>query len=181
MGAKDADLVLSPTGTLYTNVSGAPTDWATNGTSLGVYDDLVFMPNVARYRARGYEDKFHMQTTEVIYLGEHPVVAVSLRQWDDDVLTRVAPNRENKGFKYPSVDPGTRMSTNHAEAMAFIPENTDDWPALLLYNAVCLLEEDAEVVMMAIQEMVLQVAFECLADGSNRVYKKDLLTNMPTL
>ena len=179
MGEKSADLVLNPFGRLFAGVSGAPATWTTTGTELGVYEDLVFMPNVGIRRTRGYEDKYNRVTTGVIMMGEMPVVGVTLRQWDEDVYNAVCVGAENTGMK-GLVTAGTNLASL-AQTFAFIPEDTTAWPALLLYNAIPVLDETAEITISAIEEMVLQTFWHALPDSSDRVYKQDLLANMPTL
>ena len=161
MGAKDEKKVYRVLGDLYhtpTNLDTAP------GTSLGVFDQFIIRP-MKRYAA--YEDNDSSRTgqkIEVLNIGESYEVGVSLRQWDNDavrsVVTEFAAGPLLAHNSHPDVGRVTTLK------LFLRARNYAEHPSLLLYAAAPVLIQESELLIGALDELVLECVFYALPDAN---------------
>lgn len=183
MATKDADLVLRSGGSLCWNPTDLSIAFPHGGTDLGVLDDVMLKPMFETMDHKGADDRYTRQSVETFFLGESWLLGVTLRQTkDNDVLNVIFPNTtvgSVTGERYVSgqgsVRPGSRLS-NRTGKLLFSPENPAN-KAAYFPKTMVMLEETAELMLMAINELTLQVIFRAMPDATSRTHFLGRLTD----
>lgn len=166
-----------------TNLSNA---FPHGGTALGTVARMMFKPNVLTSEVIGEE--FGGVTRDVIYCGENAVFACFLRGWDNDVLQKLFPNTSagtSSGNRYVRFEPGVSgqnrpgLTLSDSSVKLFVSaDSPDHHPSLIIYNAIPMLDEAAELAFRSPQELGFPAVFRCAPDTTGRVYamgwRKDL-------
>jgi hypothetical protein len=159
-------LILNPTDNTNTTDAG--------GTELGLVADAIFRPNLLRRDLTAEE--YGSEVFEIIEAGEQAILSCLLRGWDADAVatvfkeTSTGTNSGDTGVEYPgSLRAGT-LGTDRAVKILYLPDASDEIPAIYLYNAIPLVQEAAELALAMNTEQVIAVFFQAIRDSSNRVY-----------
>lgn len=164
-----------------TNLSAA---YPFGGTELGVVRDLVMNFGVSVDFPMAEEFKTPIAA---ILKEENPVFACVLRSWDDAMLSRVFHNTRTSDYGEVGVlgrvgsaatkRAGTNLATR-AISLLFSPHAVDQHRAILMYQAVPMPAETAELQLSIGREFGLALMFRCLPDQLGRMYDVDLRENM---
>jgi hypothetical protein len=182
MATARQDNVLRIPGRLIAAPTNLNTDFPFGGTELGMASDVIWRPNLRRLEIRGEE--YGGEITDIVKTGQAPQLGAFVRGFDPDMIQKVfeGSSESTKSGK-PIVDyptdaaPGTLASAT-GFVLLYAPFNTEEHPGILLYNAVALLEEVAEMRLSRKAEFGVPVLFYGLRDSSNRVYQKMLMEDM---
>lgn len=147
------------------------------GKALGLTRAAVFRYGIRTAAVEAEE--FGMVATEVVLSGFSAVLAAILRDFDDEFLSRVFPQtvvggtsgrRLLQGDLAGSTPPGSLLSSKSFKLL-FSPLDQERSPFVLLYNALPLVEETAELQLSAAQEGELAAMFLAAANTNKRVYQ----------
>lgn len=177
MTTPNARSIIKLKGRLVANPTDLTLAYPHGGEELGLVARGRFVPNIRHQIVRAEE--FGAQVTEVVRSGTGSAVLLALmRGYDDDMVKRV----------FPSTSVGTSSNTRLVEADAvsggqgtllstssivlfFSPEDVDQHPSILMYNALPLVEEAAEMQLDISSELTVAVAFRLVHDATFRNYR----------
>lgn len=152
-----------------------PTDLSsqsTYGTALGAASGVYLAPGMRTELVTAAE--FGGEPVEGLYLGEGWRVGAMLRSMDADALQTVFPNTvlgtggTIRGLTAPgSTRAGTLLSTRTVKLL-YAPHDASHF-GLLLYRAMPLVEEQAEVMNSILSERQIPVMFVAMRDATGRV------------
>jgi hypothetical protein len=149
-----------------TDLSGA---YPFGGVALGATRDHRF--RVGRTNHRVEAEEFG-RVTEVVYLGEAAVFVAVMRTLDSDMLARIFAGvttgaSTGRAIVQPADSTDTERAGRRLDGLKlyFAPDN-DQHHGVLLYRAVPLLEEAAEVTFRLGAEVGLAVAFLATPEAS---------------
>lgn len=147
------------------------------GTEFGLVRNGVFRFGKVYHEVPAEEDAGVI--TEVLSGADGGVFAAVLRSYDVDALGVVFPDtivgattgdRVIKGrVGAGSVFSGLALSAN-AIVLGFSPDAVDSHPHIVLYNAIPMLEEAAEILLGPDDEFGIAVMFRAAPDSSRRLY-----------
>lgn len=153
------------------------------GVALGLTQDIVFKPTRAYEMI--HEESFGNEVVDVLDLGESVVIAASLRGYDEDAVAQIFPStisgtvsgKKTVSYPNPGADPnqdgtfraGTLKSANGIK-LIITPDDYVTYPAILIYNAVPLVEETAEI-KFSYEEGMIPMLFIATRDSQNRLYQ----------
>lgn len=185
MAAGDPRSVLRITGSLVANPTNLTTPPAFGGQVLGLTTDVVFKPGLRAQELRAEE--YGGEPVELLVGSETAVLGALLRGADGDAWSTVF---ENSTVSTPSGSPrtdypgttraGTYGSTR-AIKLLYAPKNTEGHPALLIYKAIPLVEETAELAFSINREFGIPALFWSIRDTdgtNNRVYQLGRLEDL---
>lgn len=164
----------------------APTDltiaFPFGGTALGMASDVIWRPNQRRKEIRGEE--YGGEITDLVKTGQSPQLGMFIRGFDPDMTLKIfeGSSVSTKTGK-PKVDyptdaaPGT-LASSTGIVLLYAPDNVDEHPGILLYNALPLLEEVSEMRFSLKAEFGIPVLFYGIRDATNRVYQKQLMEDL---
>lgn len=182
MATADPRRVIHAFGRLVANPTDLTTAFPYGGTALGLTADVIFSPN-GRYSDVRAEE-FGGELVEQIDGREDPVLAATIRGWDSDMLQRVfvrtavGSSSGERVISYPgSVRAGSRGS-DRAFILLFAPRNTEHHPAILFYRAISKTEDRLAIPLSQRREMVAQIVWRGIRDGSGRVYADGRLEDL---
>lgn len=155
------------------------------GTELGVVRNLVFRPGHETEESLGEEFGRVVAATLV---AERAVFACVLRSWDNDMLAAVFPNTAapTKGrfrLVHGRASGGSFNRAGYAlDSLAFkllfVPFAVEEHPALIMYNAVPMVDESAEIQMSIGAEYGLALMFKATPDATGRDYTDGSLSDL---
>ncbi len=144
-----------------------------DGTILGLTRDARFLPNI---RTRDiHAEEWGNQTVETIYAGESSVLLAVLMSWDADMVGLVFPqgtigsSTVNVNVRSGSRRPGAVLSVLKGGELRFVPRETSD-PGVVIYRAVPMLQEAAELTMAVGETLGMGVVFRATPDSRSRTY-----------
>lgn len=159
-------LVLSPT-----DLSAA---FPHGGTKLGTTRDNEFRPRAVYHEEEAEE---WATTSRVFYCGTKAGFACVLRDWDNDALGIIFPETSTgsvTGDKVVSQDVNDNTLRAGRALTGYVilwsPLAPISRPALLLYNAVPMLDESIRLQLSIKAEMSPALIFRCLPDSAGRTY-----------
>lgn len=169
-------LIKSPTNLSTTSPYG--------GTELGVCRDMAF--DFGQTTDEPVAEEFKAAVA-VILQSERPVFGCVLRSWDNDMVSSIWHNTQTSthgevgilakvsgsGVKRAGTNLGTR-----GFKLLFDAHASDRHPSILLYNAIPLPAESAELQLSIGKEMGIALMFRAIPDSSARVYVVDQRGNM---
>src|SRR5689334_14305454 len=164
--------VLSVPGRLSINPASLTSgSYPWGGTGLGLVREIVAMPRQRNYAIRAEE--YGMVPVEAIQAAEAWMVVGILASHDDDALKKLFMSGATGTTTQRTLvtAPGTVGSrvSDRAVALLFTPEDTDRHDFLLLYKALPLVDEAAQIRFSGKDPQEIAVAFEAIYDGSNRL------------
>ncbi len=182
MALARADNILRIPGRLI----AAPTDLTIpspfGGTELGMASDIIWRPNQRRKEIHGEE--YGGEIVDFVKTGQAPQLGMFIRGFDEDMILKVfegssvSTKTGKPQVDYPTDEaPGTLASATGFKLL-YAPDNTEDHPGILLYNAVALLEEVSEIRFSRKIEFGIAVLFYGIRDATNRIYQKMLMEGM---
>lgn len=156
-----------------------------NGTQLGIARNVVFRPGQKVEESKAEEFGRPVAFT---LAGEEAVIACVLRTWDNDMLSTILPNSTAPtNGRLRSIDGrASGASINRAgfalDSLAFVllvePINPSEHPAVIMYNAVPIIDENAEIFMSHTQEFGMGLMFKATPDATGRDYSKVPIADM---
>lgn len=184
MSAPYARDVLKIPGKLVKTPTNLSTVFPYGGTELGVVRDMAFqighkidVPEAEEFKA----------PAAILNGGETPVFACVLRSWDNDMISTVWHNIQTSTYSQIGmigkvsgsgiVRAGANM-TDRGIKLLFAPQADDRHPSILLYNAVPLLSEAAELQLSIGREMGLALMFRAMPDSTGRTFAVDQRSNL---
>jgi len=168
------ELVLTPTDLTDTVAAG--------GTLLGVVAEIIFRPNLLRRDLTAEE--FGSEVLDIVEAGEQAVLAVLLRSFDGDAVSTVFKETStgsgtgDTGIDYPGTLRAGTLGSARGVKLLFLPDSSDEVPAILLYNAIPLVAETAEVQLEMDSELTIPAIFHAARDGTGRVYQFKKMEDM---
>lgn len=182
MASADVRKVLRVPGRLC----AAPTDLSTafphGGTALGIVRDLAFRPNLKQRRVTAEE--FGGEIVETIIGGESCVLACVLRGMDNDAVTKAFLNTSagsssgDRTIQYPGSSRAGTLGSSRSFKLLFSPRDTTNHHGLILYNAIPLVAESAELQLAIGQEMGIAVVFVAYRTSTPNLYQIAKLADM---
>lgn len=143
------------------------------GTALGMAADVIWRPNLRRGIIRGEE--YGGEPVEVLLMAQTAVLGVLLRGGDNDAYSTIFDDTTVGASGVTGVDhPGTRRAgergSDRTVALILSPFDTVNHRALLIYQAIPLLEETAELRFALKQEQVVPAIFMATRDSTDRIW-----------
>jgi len=169
MAVADVTKVYRVPGKLAINPTNLATAFPHGGTALGVATRVRIERTEPRTMVRAEE--FGQEVVEVVRGGETLILGVMLRQWDSDVLSAIFPDTSGTTVNgLPATTRAGSLMTDNTAKLIFTPDNQTDHPGIILYKAVPLVEETAELKFGVVRELVIPTLWLALRDASNRFY-----------
>lgn len=173
---------------IHARLVADPTNLSTafpyGGTALGLAKEMHFRPKV---RSRPITaEELGRQTIDVLYAGESATFAAVLRDYDDDALAAIWQQTETGStgrtslLLKPKTGSPRAGSLGSARSIKLLVAPTDEErdPFLILYRAIPLVEDSADLSFAIKDELGIGVVFFGIPDSSDRVYavarKEDL-------
>ena len=145
------------------------------GTELGVIRDATFKPGFKYEEIRAEE--YGNVPTEYVYDGSHGVFMAVLRGFDNDALSTIFPDTTTgsaTGDQILRADvsgsvtlAGTLISTNSG-ILVVSPNSPETEEFLVLYNAMPMVEAQAQLQYKASEEVGMAVVFGASPDATGR-------------
>lgn len=169
------NLVLGPT------TLGATPSYPYGGTALGYVDEveldwgLRYVPVVAEEWG---------ETTEELRVGEFPVIALTLKQWDAAVISSVFPSVTTTGS--PSgikdgmqrINGGARPGIVTAMSPLLFAPADPNHPGVIFYRPIPRLAESAKLALSLRDDAVFPLVFVATRDSNDKVYQLDRLEHL---
>lgn len=176
--------ILKIPGKLVKNPTDLSAAYPHGGTELGVCRDVVM--NFGVQVDFPIAEEFKAPAAAILQ-EERAFFACVLRSWDDDMLSTIWHNTQTSTYGETGVlakvsgsgvkRAGTNLATRGVK-LFFSPHAVDQHRAVLLYNAVPIPAETAELQLSIGREMGLAIVFRALPDQLGRMYACDLRGNM---
>jgi hypothetical protein len=187
VAAQDVERVLRNGGQVCVDPTDLAQAFPCGGTGLGVIGDVVLKVAYVTDEALGADDRHAHESVETLYLGESWLMALSLRQWDNDPINAFVQNRIAGATRTVITDqyrgvagsrrPGTRLTTS-AKKVLFVP-NDPRMPSVLFYKGVLCLEETQELRLTATEELKMAVVIRAMYHQSlGAIFKMGLLSEL---
>ncbi len=159
-----------------------PTDLTTvfphGGTELGLVRDSRFRFGIATEEIRAEE--WGNVPTEYVYKGSSAFLAAILREFDNDALGVIFPDTPTgsatsdqilRGAVSGSgVTLGGTLLSIQSGVLVVSPESPETQEFLVLYNAIPMPEETAELQISAGEELGMAVVFRAVPDVTHRMW-----------
>lgn len=163
-----------------------PTDLAAafphGGTALGMVTRATFRVGLRRRVHLGLE--YGNEPIEVTRGGQTAVLGVLIRGYDNDMWSRIftgttAGAETGKTVAaYPGSNRAGRLGSDDAVTLLYSPRDTEKHPALIIYRAVPLLEETAEMRFSMNEEFGVPGLFLGLRNASGSVWRMGRLEDL---
>lgn len=142
------------------------------GTAIGLITGAVLTPLGV---GRRIENEGLGQATDILAPNNRYVFSCFLRGADDDVKTLLLRGNRAEGSKsahgvltFPgSRTPGQSIIDYANVVLLFVPDNRIDHDALIMYRAIPLWDENAEVAYQKGEEYGIPLGFELLLNGAS--------------
>ncbi len=187
MSAPAARNVLRMPGKLVKSPTSLSTTYPYGGTELGVLRNVMWTPGTKYDRAIAEEWK---TAVAAFVEEERTLVAAVLRSWDNDLLSWVHRNVQTSAFgdvgllgrvQGTGVNRAGYDQGDLGAKLLFAPQAPGAHRALLLHNAVPMLDESAELQLSISREFGLALMFEAFPDATGRTFSFDFLENLASL
>lgn len=160
-------VILTPT-----NLSAA---YPYGGTELGITRDQAFMPRALYHEEQAEE--WGGATSRVLYCGMRARFAAVFRTIDADVQTHIFPENaagttSGERVVVPDVNDTTYRAGRalSGSVVLFAPTAINTQNALLLYNAVPMLDDSIRLQLSIKAEMAAAVLWTCMPDANGRTF-----------
>lgn len=169
--------VVRAPGRLVLNPTDLTAAYPYGGTELGVVRDLLFRPGIEVERLIAEEWKTAVAS---IVKAEYAVLAGVLRSWDDDMLNMLFPNVSTGSVTGKKMVEGLANSGNRtagydmaakAGKVLFVPDARNDGQFLVLYRAIPVVDQAAQLSFQIGEEYGLAFMFEAVPDHNGRTYR----------
>lgn len=183
MALSDISQILKVPGKLAYNPNSLSAPFPHGGTALGLTQDVIFKPTRSYEYIR--EESFGNEVVDVLDLGESVIIAASLRGYDVDAVAQIFPsvvagttsgkntvyypNPQNTAENQNGTFRAGTLKSASGIKLIFTPDDYISYPALIVYNAVPLVEEAAEI-KFSYDEGMIPILFVATRDSSNRLY-----------
>lgn len=153
-----------------------------NGTLLGLVSEVVFKPNLRRREIRGEE--YGGEIVDHVTTGQSPLLGCFIRGYDSDMWPLLFDDISPAGqsgkplMDYPGTTPAGKLASSRSFRLLFAPDDTENVPGIVLYNAYALFEETAQIRYSTKDEFGIAVIFQGVRDSTGRVYQHRLLEDM---
>ncbi len=153
------------------------------GTEIGIVKEvsLVMVGNPAYpviYESLG-------EVGELLEPDNRWIFACFVRAWDADAVEQFLSAGYSAGvYSQHGIMsiPGTRVpgaaSIGTALKIAYIPDDETHVPGALIYQAIPMWSEDAELAFRRGDELGIPLTFTCLRDGSDRILKVGIMADL---
>lgn len=176
------DNVLRVPGRLIANPTDVKIASPFGGTELGMVSDVIFRPNLRRKEI--HAEEHGGEIVDFVKAGQAPQLGAFVRGFDKDMVLQIfegssaSAKTDQAKVDYPTdAAPGTLGSAKGFKLL-YAPDNTERHPAILLYNAIPLLEEVSEIRFALKTEFGIPVLFYGVRDVTNRVYQMQLMEDL---
>lgn len=188
MATADVGNMLLVSGRLVANPTNLAIAFPFGGVELGLVKDVILKPTQA-YDVLT-EEALGTEIMDVIDLGQAWRMTVAARGFDPDLLStvfplnsEVGPTSTDRGVFYPVKSDGTiyragTLRSANGVKLLFVPDDRDRHPAVLLYNALPFVIEDAELKCQLGDEFLIPTTFFGIRDGSSRVMQMKRLEDL---
>lgn len=184
MAAGNVARIIRAPGTLVANPTAAFSSGTPpyGGAVLGLVRAFVLLP-----LGRGYTVWYEGlgEPGDLLEASNEYVAACFLRGWDDDAVEQCFAGQYEEGAETKHAvfyEPGTAVpgasTLARAIKVAYVPDNPEEVPGVLLYRAVPEFQEGAEVAFQREEELGLPVVFQCIRDGSGRILRAGRLADL---
>ena len=168
MAVADVTKVFRVPGKLAINPTDLTTAFPHGGTALGVATRVRIERTEPRTMVRAEE--FGQEVVEVIRGGVTVVVGCMMRQWDSDVLSTIFPDTSGTTVNgLPATTRAGSLMSADSIKLLYAAENPDN-PSILIYKAIPLIQETAELRFGVVNELTIPTLWLALRDASNRTY-----------
>ncbi len=182
MATARQDNILRVPGRFVADPTDLSIDSPFGGTARGMASDVIFRPNLRRKEIRAEEHGGEI--VDFVKTGQSPQIAAFVRGFDPDMTLKifegssVGTKTGKSKVDYPTdAAPGT-LGSSTGFVLLYAPDNIEEHPAILLYNAIPLLEEVSELRFALKTELGIPVLFYGIRDATNRVYQMALMEEL---
>ncbi|MCO5167877.1 MAG: hypothetical protein M9894_16155 [Planctomycetes bacterium] len=177
MAAVDVNRSLFVTGKLAYGCTDLSAEWPHGGTGLGLTSTVFWAPPVGAVRLTAEEDG---ASRAVLYTGGDAVLGAVVESWEDSVaggvLSALFPNTSPTGgnpdrllIRWPGADVPVGGLLPSLGPLVFTPRNHREHPALVVYDAICLIEASAQLRLSAYRSLWVPCLFLGRPDAAGRV------------
>lgn len=155
------------------------------GTELGIARDMIF--RFGQVSTESEAEEFG-RVVAVTLAGEKAALMCVLRTYDNDAISAVFPNTSapskgrhrviNGRASGSGIDRAGFDLDSMAIKLLFVPHAVEEHPAILVYNAVPILDESAELQMAIGEEFGIALAFKATPDATGRDYSIGSLSDL---
>jgi hypothetical protein len=156
------------------------------GTDMGEFKDGVFAANPS-YESIDAEE-YAQSRVDFVRRSDAAALVCVLREFDPDSLSAIFPNIttgldsgnpriESRNFGGSGTLPGARVSAVN-KIILFSPDAPNRTPAVILYNALPMLQEASEIQLSIGAEAGFPVAFQGTHNSNGWIYQHVLLSDM---
>lgn len=152
------------------------------GTALGIVSEVIWKPNLRRREIRGEEHGGEIM--DHIQAGQSPMLGCFVRGFDKNMWplifedVTISTKTGKPQVDYPGVTRAGTLASDNSFKLLYAPENTEDWPGILLYNTYALVEETAQIRLSWKDEFGIAVIFQGIRDATERISQMRLLEDM---
>ena len=184
MAQQTAKDILLNDGRLCAAPSSLTTAFPHGGTALGSVRDVIFRPRAKTGFVTAEE--FGGETIEAVQGGESPFLACILRGMDNDMISRVWPNSAagsvstDRVISAPGSNAPGRKRSDDSFALLFSPNDTANGRALIIFKALPIIIEDADIVFHKREESGVSVVFRAIRNSNGKLYQFGRLEDLST-
>lgn len=183
MATPHAYNILRVPGRLIKNPTNLSTTSPYGGTELGVVRNVVFTPGIRTEKLIAEE---WGTPIGAIVASETPVLACALRSWDNDLIASIFPNVRTASSGEVGVQGTVAAGVNRTgydmEAKAFkllfAPLAPQQHRAILIYNAIPLVDEQAQLDLSLGREFGIGLMFLATPNPNGYLYDMDWISNL---
>jgi len=181
MSAPDIGTILKVPGRLSINCTDLTLPWPHGGTGLGLCKNIAMKPGRAWQKIT--EESF-AEVEDILDLGESWTLGALLRSDDPDTLQKVFCNTSagtatgKPVVFYPGTFRAGTLRSQSAVSVIFTPDDDEKHRFLVLYKALPLVDESAELRLQMDEELNIPLIFVAIRDAVKGVmawgFKGDL-------
>lgn len=160
-------LVVNPT----TNLASGSFPYG--GTAIGHASRITLLP-----QGKAFPVWYEMlgEIGDILEADHRWTFACFLRGWDDDALEHLFGSNYNRGaatqravFTVPARHTVGASALERGVRLAFVPDDAENVPALIIYRAVATFSDVAELLLQRNAELGLPLTFHCIRDDEGRI------------
>lgn len=172
MSTANANNIIRLKGRLVKNPTNLSTAFPHGGTALGMVREGVFRFGYKSKDITAWE--WGNQVVDTLYCGDSAIMSFVIRDYDGDMLDATIPNvssstiigvASGSGLKRA----GTLLSVE-AITLLYSPDAVDDHPHILIYKALPMLQETAELQTSLKHEIGIAAMVKAIPDSQKRTY-----------
>jgi len=153
------------------------------GTEIGTVRDIVLRTDVRH--AQVVAEEFG-EVVEDVFVGSSVIAAMVIREFDSDAVSTLFPwavTGSSSGepvVRYPTTSQAGDLRSGDAVTLIITPVDEARHPATILYSAVPMVDDAAELTYSLEREFAVAAMFQGLRDGSGRIYEIGRLEDLTT-